>query len=349
MCGGIQTVCERAKENVELARVTTRHISKRAERILDAPGLVDDYYLNPLDWGYENSLLICLGSGLYLYEVSTGKAKVLMNYSKGYLTSVGWSSTGSTLAVGTSDNIVLLWDAAAGKEVATAKFHHARVTSLSWNPVERSILSTAGKDGSIHNLDTRATTHPIFSFPFAHQQEICGLRWAPEGAKLASGGNDDAFCVWEVGRAEPVWRCVAHSAAVKALAWAEWKRGTLATGGGTDDKTIRVWDTCNRECEEVVKVNSQVSSLQFNKKYKEVVSSHGFHENQITVWSYPHMKKIADLKGHKGRILSTVFSPDGSTLASVGADETLRLWKINEVENESERVVSKSMWISCLR
>jgi len=349
MYEGVQTVCNRAKENIESARISTRHIPKKAEKILDAPSLIDDYYLNPLDWGYNNSLLICLGPGLYSYEIYTGTAKLIMSYSKGYLTSVGWSSIGSTIAIGTSDNNVILWDGVEGKEIATARFHLSRVTSITWNPIQKHIISTGGKDGAIHNLDTRTMVSPIYSFTSAHMQEICGLKWAPEGSRLASGGNDDTFCIWEIGREEPIWRCQEHTAAVKALAWADWKRGTLATGGGTDDKTIRLWDVYNKQCEQIVKVNSQVSSLHFNGRYKEVISSHGFHENQISVWSYPTMKKMSDLKGHKGRILATAFSPDGCMLASLGADETLRLWRINEPEKETEKTISKDIWSDYLR
>ena len=37
------------------------------------------------------------------------------------------------------------------------------------------------------------------------------------------------------------------------------------------------------------------------------------------------MVKVAELLGHTERVLHTALSPDGSTLLSAGADETLRL------------------------
>lgn len=39
------------------------------------------------------------------------------------------------------------------------------------------------------------------------------------------------------------------------------------------------------------------------------------------------MMKVAELLGHTERVLNTALSPDGSTLVSAGADETLRLVK----------------------
>jgi cell division cycle protein 20 (cofactor of APC complex) len=40
------------------------------------------------------------------------------------------------------------------------------------------------------------------------------------------------------------------------------------------------------------------------------------------------MKRIADLKGHSSRVLHLALSPDGTTVASAAADETLRFWKV---------------------
>ena len=98
---------------------------------------------------------------------------------------------------------------------------------------------------------------------------------------------------------------------------------------------------------------SQVSSIAWNSEYKELVTGHGFSHNQLTVWRYPSMAKVADLTGHTSRsctaltlvnitlvlffrVLLLATSPDGSTVASVAADETIRLWKIWPVSSRRQ-------------
>jgi cell division cycle protein 20 (cofactor of APC complex) len=75
-----------------------------------------------------------------------------------------------------------------------------------------------------------------------------------------------------------------------------------------------------------------VCSLQWGRHEKELVSAHGFSQNQLTVWRAPSaggaLQKMADLTGHTARILHTAMSPDGTTICSAGADETLRFWKV---------------------
>ena len=47
------------------------------------------------------------------------------------------------------------------------------------------------------------------------------------------------------------------------------------------------------------------------------------------------MKKIAELRGHTSRVLHLALSPDGTTVASAAADETLRFWKVFEPTSQS--------------
>jgi len=54
------------------------------------------------------------------------------------------------------------------------------------------------------------------------------------------------------------------------------------------------------------------------------------------------MTRIADLTGHTSRILALAVSPDGTTIASAAADETLRFWKCFEVDKTQKPSVSKT-------
>ncbi|CAN0460976.1 unnamed protein product, partial [Hapterophycus canaliculatus] len=50
-----------------------------------------------------------------------------------------------------------------------------------------------------------------------------------------------------------------------------------------------------------VDTGSQVCSLQWSQHNKELVSSHGFSENQLCLWKYPSMLKIKEFRGHTSR------------------------------------------------
>lgn len=83
-----------------------------------------------------------------------------------------------------------------------------------------------------------------------------------------------------------------HIAAVKAVAWCPWQRNILATGGGTADRTIRIWNAQDGANLQSVDTGSQVCAIQWSSHYKELVSSHGFSDNQLIVWKYRDMSKV---------------------------------------------------------
>lgn len=58
------------------------------------------------------------------------------------------------------------------------------------------------------------------------------------------------------------------------------------------------------------------------------MSTHGYSLNQVIVWKYPTMEKIATLTGHTYRVLYLAMSPDGSSIVTGAGDETLRFWNI---------------------
>ncbi|CAD5171420.1 unnamed protein product [Musa acuminata subsp. malaccensis] len=323
-----------------------RYIPQSAERTLDAPDIVDDYYLNLMDWGSSNVLSIALGNTVYLWDASDGSTSELMTVDDdaGPVTSVSWAPDGRHIAVGLNSSDIQLWDSSSNRLMRTLRgVHGSRVGSLAWN---NNILTTGGMDGMIVNNDVRMRSHVIQRYR-GHQQEVCGLKWSGSGQQLASGGNDNLLHIWDVsmassnpspGQNQWLHRFEDHMAAVKALAWCPFQSNLLASGGGGGDRCIKFWNTHTGACLNSVDTGSQVCALLWNKNERELLSSHGFTQNQLTLWKYPSMVKIAELTGHTSRVLFmaqvadgfslNLQSPDGGTVASAAGDETIRFWNV---------------------
>jgi cell division cycle 20, cofactor of APC complex len=313
------------------AKLVSRQIASAPSRILDAPDMMDDYYLNLLSWSDTNVLAVALSKTVYLWNAGSGDIAELCTVegdADAHISSVSWvQEGGGHLAVGTSSGKTQLWDVAAGKQLRAMGGHSERVGALSWN---QHLLSSGGRDGLVINHDVRIARHDI-AILTAHCQEVCQLSWSHDGKTLASGANDNNLCLWDVSTsssATPRFKLTDHQAAVKALAWSPHERNLLASGGGTADRTIKFWNTQSGSLLNSIDTESQVCALQWNPFEKEILSSHGFARNHLCLWKYPSMAKVKELEGHTSRVLHMAVSPDGGTVVSAAADETLRFWDV---------------------
>lgn len=325
-------------------KVSTRYIPQTPDKILDAPEIVDDYYLNLVDWSENNILAVALGANVYLWNAATGTIEQLFELEgNDYVCSVAWIQEGPYLAVGTTVGNTELWDCSQMKRVRVMNGHAVRVGSLAWNSY---VLTSGCRAGQIVHHDVRQRDHLISTIN-AHAQEVCGLKWSPDGKYLASGGNDNMLQIWPSisGQShthiQPLYSLNQHQAAVKALAWCPWQTNILASGGGTADRSIRFWNCNTGACLNTIDTKSQVCSLLWSTTYKEIVSGHGYAQNQLTIWKYPAMTKVAELTGHSSRVLHLAMSPDGTTVLSAGADETLRLWKCFQPDPHKKKETSE--------
>ncbi len=221
-------------------RKAPRKISTVPYKVLDAPALQDDFYLNLVDWSSLNVLAVGLGTCVYLWSACTSKVTKLCDLGPDdTVTSVSWTQRGTHLAVGTSVGEVQIWDAAKCQTTRTMGGHQARVGTLCWSG---HTLSSGSRDRLILQRDVRVN-EPYTSKLSGHKQEVCGLKWSFDGQQLASGGNDNKLFVWSPHSTSPLLKFNEHSAAVKAISWSPHQNGLLASGGGTADRCIRFWNT----------------------------------------------------------------------------------------------------------
>lgn len=225
-------------------------ISSTPELVLDAPGMMDDYYLNLLDWSDENILAVGLADCVYLWNAETHSITQLMQTSdtalqggihsdaRVYISSVHFlKGRGFMLAIGLSNGFVQLWDIFSRKLIfqVDEAYHYGmdylentvstglddtllpsnRVSSLS--STETHVLSAGSRYGQIRNYDLRLPfSSSLTSVYQGHSQEVCGLEWNSNDTSLASGGNDNVVFIWDARNSDTfLQRLTRHSAAVK--------------------------------------------------------------------------------------------------------------------------------------
>ena len=115
---------------------------------------------------------------------------------------------------------------------------------------------------SANSLTVRVRNSPTSRMQ-AHTEEVCGLKWSSEGNVLASGGNESFIYIWEASKMSSsnfLHRFNAHNqAAVKALAWCPYQFNVLASGGGTGDGCIKIWNITGGTCTHSIETKAQAS------------------------------------------------------------------------------------------
>jgi cell division cycle 20-like protein 1 (cofactor of APC complex) len=72
----------------------------------------------------------------------------------------------------------------------------------------------------------------------------------------------------------------------------------------------------------------------FSKRENEIITSHGFSDNEINIWNMKDFNKVGTLTGHTQRVLYMALNPNGSVLVTGAGDETLRFWNLGYQERE---------------
>ena len=251
-----------------------------------------------------------------------------------YPTALQFSASGEQLLVGDDRGGIFLYDVETTKRLGHFSGHKNRVCCLSY--MNSYVFSSGSRDTNILTHDMRAPEMPS-AVDQHHAQEVCSLKWDPSATYLASGGNENIVHVWDVRRSVPLRSLNEHKAAIRALAWSPHNFGLLVSGGGNSDKTIKFWNVsrCEEESVETLHTDSQVCNVVFSEHSNELMSAHGFSKNQMMIWNLDRKERVAVIDAHLSRVLHVACSPDGETVATASADETLKFWTVFPRKNKN--------------
>ncbi|CAP24093.2 Protein CBR-FZY-1 [Caenorhabditis briggsae] len=350
---------------------STRHVKESASKVLDGPGLTKDLYSRHLDWGCHNWVAVALGHELYLWNTETC---VIKNFfednaptSEGMITSVRWSQEGRYISLGYASGAVKvifillfiytlfalkIYDPNRPKtteyvrELRTLRVGGAsRCASIAWK--KQGVMTCGYKSGDIVNHDVRVAQHVVSSWggDNGHSRDITALEWSSDENMCVSASSDRTAKVWDgrhtrgdgvVQDPEPLFTIDEHTGQVRTAQFCSFRDGILATAGGINDGTVRLWDV-KRQCQKIRELNvcetGGVGGIVFNRPYSEMLtaSDDGF----LRIFRFNANYKLShEIQTSNEPIMDLVGSPYDEVLIG-DMEETLKVFQLFTVDKST--------------
>ncbi|KAG0684243.1 hypothetical protein C6P40_005026 [Pichia californica] len=330
-------------------------------KVLDAPGLRNDYYSNLVSWANKSGTIAAgLGSIVYCWSESMGT--VPLQPLNGDLISALSYSSNDFLAVGTKESNICIYKPKFNHVVATLELKRkvkSSICSIKWIPNsnfffvgndigEVSLLEVLQRDElKIKKVSKQSKSEVesklVIKYSLKHkvtfrcdQQQICGIDVNKSGKQLAIGCNNNNSSIWDISDLNSPKKLfhLKHEAAVKAVAFCPWMPNLLATGGGSRDKNIRFWHSTSGTLISKHKTKGQITAVVWSRSKKEILVTFGFGDSAdknciLAVYSYPSMKLKIKVDGPSDmRVLNADLSSDFSSICTSISDQSVRIYNV---------------------
>ena len=273
-------------------------------------------------------------STAWLWDVQTGKE---LQHFQGQshlieppIISIAFSSDGTKVLLGNTDNTARLWDVHSGKELQHFDWNSSRVFSMFLSP-DGSRLLTGSDDGTARLWD--ADTSKQLQIFVGHSYVVNSAAISPDGLKVATASGDNTARLWDVGISKEVRHFLGHSAFVHSVTFSPDGRRLLT---GSDDGSARLWDVESGQQLQRFQHSGVVASVAFSHDGRKVLT--GSWDKTARLWDAETGAQLQTFKRHTdhdlcastdvecGLVDSVAISPDGRWILTGSFDKTARLW-----------------------
>lgn len=290
------------------------------------------------------------------------------------VTCVAFHPIFSSLASGSEDYTIKIWDWELGELERTVKGHTKTVLDVDFGgPRGGTLLASCSSDLTIKLWDPSDGYKIIRTLP-GHDHSVSTIRFIPSGAAgfpasgnlLVSASRDKSLRIWDVSTGYCVKTIRGHADWVKDVSPSFDGRYLLS--GGVD-QTARIWDASSGEAKATLLGHENVieccvfapaasyehlASMAGLKKPPPASSSAeyiatGSRDKTIKIWD-ARGTLVKTLIGHDNWVRGLVFHPGGKYLLSVSDDKTLRCWDLSQ-EGKLVKTINDAHghFVSCLR
>lgn len=237
--------------------------------------------------------------------------------------SLAISPDGQTLASGSEDHTIEIWQLGTGKKLRTLTGHSNSIYSLAISPDGQTLASgSSDKTIKIWQLSTGKLLHTLTE----HNDWVYCLAISPSGM-LISGSDDATIKIWNLSMGREIRTLKGHSGWVRSLAVSP--DGEICVSGSAD-RTITIWQLSNGQQQKLrtlIGHSGMINCLAITPDGKTLVSGSG--DETIKSWDLSSGQQLRTFLGHSNVVLSLAISPDGQRLISNSIDTTVKVWHLN--------------------
>jgi WD40 repeat protein len=289
-----------------------------------------------------------------------GRARFL---NLGHVFSVAFSPDGKTLAAGSWDGSIRIWEVASGKELHLFQEQKTPVRAVAFSPDGR-VLACANEGSGIVLRDT-ATGNELRRMK-GHDGPLTFVQFSPDGKLLASKGYDQSFRLWDVAGGREVCRLKCKDSPGQVhdadcpIRFAPDGKGVLSATrvdgvpGRNIARTFREWDVVGgAEVRSFQEEGSTLGTVAFSPDSQLLaVSNRTFREfrNRISLGDVARGKALSPIDAaeitHPESFSFLAFSLDGKMLASRSGGP-IQLWEV-ATRHEAGRFQTPDTAPTCL-
>jgi len=295
-------------------------------------------YLSALPFTAKDSLIyetfspFCTG----LVSVETvgidrhgGRLITTLTGHEGAVTSLTYAPDGRTIASGSNDGTLRVWNVRTGEETTPPLISgDGKVISVAFAP-DGKIVASGNETGNIYIWSLSGSLLAPQQLP-GHTEAVKSLEFSPDGSLLASASFDKSVRMWTIVNGQEFARFSDHTGPVNTVAFSP-DGCMLASGSGDQTIRLRRVDTQSQEPagETLHGHDTSITCVRFSPDGSKLISVSG---EKVLLCELQTVKIIIELPSLPVWTTSVQFSPDLSSLVCV--DEIRMTLSLRHMEQE---------------